>query len=67
MRPLFGPVPSGGEQAVVLVLTVVLFGLAALFWGSVARRWWGALKRMPSAYRQGRDANADVRNDDREE
>ena len=63
MRLLFGSVPSGGEQAVVLVLTVVLFGLAALAWGSVALRWWESLKRAPGAYRRGSDAS-DARNDD---
>jgi len=54
MALLFGPVPTGGEQAVVLVLTGVLVTLGAVFWGSIARRWWEGLKRVPGAYRRGK-------------
>jgi len=66
MALLFGPIPSDGEQAVVLALAVVFAAFGALFWGSVARRWWEGLKRVPGAYRRGRSAS-DARNGDSEE
>jgi len=67
MTLLFGPVPSDGEQTIVLVLAVIFGALAVLFWGSVARRWWEGLKQIPSAYRRGRETASKDRNDDSEE
>ena len=59
-----GPVPSAGEQAIIFVIAVAFFGLSALLLGSVGVRWVEALRRVPVAYRRGRDAAGDDGDDE---
>jgi hypothetical protein len=59
-----GPVPSAGEQAIILVVAVAVFVLNILLFGSVGVRWFEALKRVPGAYRRGRDEATDDGDDE---